>query len=668
MQAEGLRRSKGIRFRSQVPQTRIGNSLSHKFAGLGEKKQSSSLQYRELPGLTKGVVRACKMTTKGPQEVNAMGDGNSASLLAGIRESYFRKTIDAIPTMVWTALPDGSRDFVNRPLLNYTGLALEQMLGTKWQQVVHPEDLPHHVQKWNSYTTSGKPFEDRLRVRSADGTYRWFLDRAVPSRNEHGELTGWYCVSTDINEYKRAEEEVQQQEHMLQMIMDIVPQHMFILRMDAMHSSFRNRAAAEYFDLSAFAEFRSPLEMYENYVHPEDIEDLKDRLLIAQRTHDGIEAEARMRGRDGKYRWFLHHLFPFVDGEGKILYWCGTRIDIDDRKRAGDIAQRENLVLREEVDKVSMFEEIVGTSLKLQPVLARVSKVAPTDSTVLITGETGTGKELIARAIHKRSRRANHAFVSVNCAALPKDLVPSELFGHEKGAFTGALQRRLGRFELADEGTIFLDEIGELPAETQVALLRVLQEREFERVGGNQTIRTNARVIAATHQDLPAAIEGGTFRSDLYYRINIFPIEIPSLRERSDDIRLLVEYFVERFSSKAGKKIRRIDGKSLAQLQAYSWPGNIRELQNIIERSVILCENDVFSIDESWLSNRLETKRSLPTEVINREREMIEEALAQTKGRVSGPSGAAAKLGMPPSTLDSKIKSLGIDKRSFHRP
>jgi transcriptional regulator with GAF, ATPase, and Fis domain len=408
--------------------------------------------------------------------------------------------------------------------------------------------------------------------------------------------------------------------------------------------------------------------MYENYVHPEDIEDLKDRLLIAQRTHDGIEAEARMRGRDGKYRWFLHHLFPFVDGEGKILYWCGTRIDIDDRKRAADTAHRENLVLREEVDRVSMFEEIVGTSVKLQPVLARVSKVAPTDSTVLITGETGTGKELIARAIHKRSRRANHAFVSVNCAALPKDLVPSELFGHEKGAFTGALQRRLGRFELAEGGTIFLDEIGELPPETQVALLRVLQEREFERVGGNQTIRTNARVIAATHQDLPAAIERGTFRSDLYYRINIFPIEIPSLRERSDDIRLLVEYFVERFSSKAGKKIRRIDGKSLAQLQAYSWPGNIRELQNIIERSVILCENDVFLIDESWLSNRLETKRSLPTEVINREREMIEEALAQTKGRVSGPSGAAAKLGMPPSTLDSKIKSLGIDKRSFHHP
>jgi formate hydrogenlyase transcriptional activator len=608
------------------------------------------------------------MAAKRPLEVNAMSHGNSAGPLADIRGSRFRRIVDGIPTMAWTALPDGSRDFVNQHWLNYTGLSLEQLLGTKWQQAIYPEDLPHHVHKWSFCKTSQKPFEDRLRIRSADGTYRWFLDRAVPIRAENGELIGWYGVSTDINEYKQAEEEVRQQEHMLQMIMDIVPQHMFILRMDAVHSSFRNRAAAEYFDLSSFAEFRSPLEMYENYVHPEDIEDLKDRLLMAFRTHEGIEAEARMRGKDGKYRWFLHHLFPFVDEEGKILYWCGTRIDIEDRKRAADIAQRENLALREEIDKVSMFEEIVGTSAKLQPVLVRVSKVATTDSTVLITGETGTGKELIARAIHKRSSRANHAFVSVNCAALPKDLVPSELFGHEKGAFTGALQRRLGRFELAEGGTIFLDEIGELPQETQVSLLRVLQEREFQRVGGNQTIHTNVRVVVATHRDLPAAIEAGTFRSDLYYRISVFPIEVPSLRERKEDIPLLVEYFVERFSSNAGKKIRSIDRKSLAQLQVYSWPGNIRELQNVIERSVILCEGDTFFVDESWLSNTAQAQKSLPTELVNHEKEMIEEALAQTKGRVAGPSGAAAKLGMPASTLDSKIKSLGINKHSFQHP
>lgn len=596
-----------------------------------------------------------------------MSQGNFAGPLADIKGDPFRRIMDTIPTMVWTALPDGSRDFVNQRWLTYTGLSVEEMLGMNWQNTVHAEDLPDHIKKWSICRVSGKPFEDRLRVKGADGSYRWFLDRTVPIRDENGELTGWYGVSTDINEYKQAEEEVRQQEHMLQMMMDIVPHHMFILRMDSVHSSFRNRAAAEFFDLPPFAEFRSPLEMYENHVHPEDIEELKDRLLIAFKTHVGIEAEARMRGKDGNYRWFLHHLFPFVDGEGKILYWCGTRIDIEDRKRAADIAQRENLALREEIDKVSMFEEIVGTSPKLHPVLARVSKVATTDSTVLITGETGTGKELIARAIHKGSPRANHAFVSVNCAALPKDLVPSELFGHEKGAFTGALQRRLGRFELAEGGTIFLDEIGELPQETQLSLLRVLQEKEFQRVGGNQTIHANVRVIAATHRDLPAAIEAGTFRNDLYYRISVFPIEVPSLRERNEDIPLLVEYFVQRFSNNAGTKIRSIDRRSLAQLQAYSWPGNIRELQNVIERSVILCEGDRFSVDESWLSNTAQNKKSLPTELVNHEKEMIEQALAQTKGRVAGPSGAA-KLGMPPSTLDSKIKSLGINKQSFQHP
>jgi formate hydrogenlyase transcriptional activator len=315
---------------------------------------------------------------------------------------------------------------------------------------------------------------------------------------------------------------------------------------------------------------------------------------------------------------------------------------------------------------MSMFEEIVGSSSRLQAVLARVTKVARTDSTVLITGETGTGKELIARAIHKRSDRADRPFVSVNCAAIPRDLIASELFGHEKGAFTGALQRRIGRFELAEGGTLFLDEIGELPAETQVALLRVLQEREFQRVGSNQTIRANVRVIAATHRDLPAAIEAGTFRSDLYYRINVFPLEIPALRERKEDIRLLVKYFIHRYCSKAGKDVKSIDKKSLDRLQSYSWPGNIRELQNVIERSAILCDSENFSVDESWLSTAASPARPLSQEMVLQEKELIEAALAECKGRVSGSSGAAAKLGMPPSTLDSKIRALKIDKRRFY--
>ena len=329
----------------------------------------------------------------------------------------------------------------------------------------------------------------------------------------------------------------------------------------------------------------------------------------------------------------------------------------------------ENLALREEVDQASMFEESVGTSAPLRAVLARVSRVAPTDSTVLITGETGTGKELVARAIHKGSARSSHPFVTVNCAAIPQALIASELFGHEKGAFTGALERRLGRFELADGGTIFLDEVGDLPSDTQLALLRVLQEREFERVGGNRSIRVDVRVIAATNRDLNAAMGAGAFRSDLFYRLNVFPIEMPALRERQEDIPLLVAYFVDRYARKAGKTIGNIDQRTLEILQGYSWPGNIRELQNVIERSVVICETETFAIDESWLRRELPKPphpvQSLADDLAAREREMIETALAASRGRVSGPSGAAAKLGIPGSTLDSKIRALGIRKERF---
>jgi formate hydrogenlyase transcriptional activator len=357
------------------------------------------------------------------------------------------------------------------------------------------------------------------------------------------------------------------------------------------------------------------------------------------------------------------------DEHGHVIRWYGTRTDIEDRKQAEERLQHENVALREEIDKASMFEEIVGTSPALRTVLSRVSKVAPTDSTVLITGETGTGKELVARAIHRRSNRASRAFVSVNCAAIPRDLIASELFGHEKGAFTGAIQRRLGRFEMADGGTIFLDEVGELSPDTQAALLRVLQEREFERVGGGQPIRVDVRVIAATNRDLEATIAAGSFRSDLFYRLNVFPIAIPPLRERREDIPILVEYFIARYARNAGRKIRAVEKKTMELLQSYSWPGNIRELQNVIERSIIVCEGDTFSVDQSWLSREssLPRPRSQPfaPKSAAREEEIIEAALAQAGGKVSGPSGAAAALGIPPSTLESKIRSLKINKFRF---
>jgi transcriptional regulator with GAF, ATPase, and Fis domain len=329
----------------------------------------------------------------------------------------------------------------------------------------------------------------------------------------------------------------------------------------------------------------------------------------------------------------------------------------------------ENLALREQIDQAFMFEEIVGSSTALQTVLSSIVKVAPTDSTVLITGETGTGKELIARAIHKHSQRSARAFISVNCASIPSSLIASELFGHEKGAFTGAVQRRQGRFEMAHGGTIFLDEIGELPAETQIALLRVLQERQFERVGGTRVLATDVRVIAATNRDLTEAIASGTFRADLFYRLNVFPIEMPPLRKRKEDIPMLVEYFVKRYAEKAGKQIRKIDSNALELCQSYPWPGNIRELQNIVERSVILCGGDILGIEKAWLTSEhpklQELLGPLPDTLQSQEKEIIEAALAESKGKVAGPEGAAAKLGIPRSTLDSKIKLLKISKYKF---
>jgi len=343
---------------------------------------------------------------------------------------------------------------------------------------------------------------------------------------------------------------------------------------------------------------------------------------------------------------------------------------IADPKQSEEKLKHENNAQREEINKSALFDEIVGTSSALQRVLSLVAKVAPTDASVLVTGETGTGKELVARAIHRQSRRSSSPFVSVNCAAIPRDLIASELFGHEKGSFTGAFQRRLGRFELAEGGTIFLDEVGELPMETQIALLRVLQEHEFERVGGTHSIRTNVRVIAATNRNLQMAIAAGTFRSDLYYRLNVFPIDMPPLRERREDIPVLVEYFVDHCARKAGKNIQGITKESLDLLRSYPWPGNIRELQNVIERSVIMCETENFSVDKTWLAQQpLATEPKIPLDLSEKlaaqEKEMIEAALRESAGQVFGPFGAAIKLGMSRSTLESKIRSLKINKNHF---
>jgi PAS domain S-box-containing protein len=470
----------------------------------------------------------------------------------------------------------------------------------------------------------------------------------------------------DLSEQKRAEGKIREQEAELRQIVDLTSQLIAVYGPKG-ERLYANRTMLDYLGVG-LDEWRD--RSFGASVHPDDPERLKAYTDRALSTGAAGELELRLRKGDGSYRWFLARFNPLRDEQGQITRWYYTGTDIEDRKQAENRLRQENVALREEIDKASMFEEIVGTSPELRSVLSRISKVAPSDSTVLITGETGTGKELVARAIHRRSARASRPFVSVNCAAIPRDLIASELFGHEKGAFTGATQQRLGRFELANGGTLFLDEVGELPTETQIALLRVLQEQEFERVGGSRRIRVDVRVIAATNRDLQAAISTGAFRSDLFYRLNVFPIDMPSLQKRKTDIPLLVEYFIDRYARKVGKNIRRVNKKTLELLLSYPWPGNIRELQNVIERSVILCDSEIFSIDQNWLPQRpAPTPESrgieLPHRLLAQEKSIIEAALKDARGRISGPTGAAVKLGIPRSTLESKIRSLKINKNLF---
>ena len=836
-------------------------------------------------------------------------------------EKELRDVIETVPAMVWSTLPDGSLDFINHRWQEFTGLAAEDALEWNWEAVVHPDDHARFVADWRAALAAGQPIESEMRVRAANGEYRWLLVRNVPLRDELGKIVKWYGTSFDIHERKRAEEALHRseaylaeaqklthtgsyaydgrtntfpywsEEHfriwgfdpeqgppdgetLLQRVhpedremvrelsvkamrerSDYIAEYRIVLpdgtvkyieaighhvsterggpilligthvdvterkcAQEALRESetrFRtfvdhagdalfvydleqqtvvdvNRSACESlgysrqeligktplaFHLDSYqAEMESvadraaagetvfdthwhrrkdgsafPVEVHTSLIsyggrrfllmvarditdrlraeeavrqsekqlrevietipaiawtnssdgsiefvnkrwqeytgisaeesvafewqgalHPKDVDRYIEKRRASLTSGDPFEDEVRVRcGGTGEHRWFLCRAVPLRDEVGKIVKWYGTATDIHDRKRTEEKLQHENVALREEIEKASMFEEVVGASPALRSVLSAVSKVAPTDSTVLLTGETGTGKELIARAIHKKSPRGERAFVAVNCAAIPQSLIASELFGHEKGAFTGAFQRRLGSFELAEGGTIFLDEIGELPLETQIALLRVLQEREIQRVGGSQPIRVNVRVLAATNRDLQKAIAAGAFRQDLFYRLNVFPIHVPPLRERKEDIPVLVEYFVDRFAKKAGKNIRSIEKRALELLESYSWPGNIRELQNVIERAVIVCETETLTIDGSWLSianSHLQGPagvlvRKSPAE----EKELIEKALIEAEGRVSGPSGAAARLGIPPSTLEYKVRLLKINKHQFKK-
>jgi len=592
------------------------------------------LRYGVAPNLPQAYQAATDGTCIGPNV-------GSCGAAAYLRQPVFVSDILSHPN--WTnfrsvVLQSGLRAAWSTPIMSHDG----KVLGTfcmYYREVRHPET--HDIQLIDYASRIAGIAIERDRSRSA--------------------LT-------------LAFENVQKSEAQLRQIVDAIRQGIVILDPEGT-ILYANQWLLDYTGLS-LEEVIAP-NLRTRIFHPEDVARVQDERRDALSRGLPFENEQRALGKDGKYRWFLILYNPLRDEHGSVIRWYVTGTDIEDRKQAEQRVRNENLALREEIDRSSMYEAIVGSSGALRRVILQIDKVAPTDSTVLISGETGTGKELIASAIHKRSKRSAKAFIRVNCAAIPPSLIASELFGHEKGAFTGAVQRRVGRFESADGGTIFLDEIGELSPEVQIALLRVLQEREFERVGSSQPISVDVRVLAATNRHLEAAVRAGTFREDLFYRLNVFPIRVPSLRERKDDIPLLVEYLVERYAKRTGKRISHIKKKTLDLFQAYDWPGNIRELQNVVERAVILCDGETFSVDEVWLQ-RKSTELSGPLQVsragilaadkiefADRERKAIEAALAECQGRVSGPHGAAAKLGIPHQTLESKIASFGIDKRRF---
>ncbi len=583
-----------------------------------------------------------------------------------------RLVVDVTPALIFSARPDGYLDYFNERWLEWLGVPLEALTGWAWIDFIHPEDRDEHVRRWHVAVASGSPAISEARVRRANGEYRWMLHHTVALRDDSGNIVRWFGSSVDIEDLKRAEGKIRSAEKELRTIIETIPAYVWTATPDGAVDF----STESWFDRTGLGGGKAIGWSWTENVHDDDREPIVTAWREAIATGKSFDQELRMRNAQGEYRWILTRAVALRDDSGAIVRWYGTITDIDDRKRAEeelrklkDQLHNENIALRDEISQTSMFEEIVGSSAPLRRVLSLVTKVAGTDSTVLITGETGTGKELIARAIHKRSPRASRPFVSVNCGAIPPSLITSELFGYEKGAFTGAIQRHLGRFELADRGTIFLDEVGDLPPEAQVALLRVLQERTFDRVGGSKPVGVDVRVIAATNRDLDKGVADGSFRDDLYYRLSVFPVHVPPLRDRPGDIPVLVQYLTQRYAARVGKKIRNVSRRTMNLLTEYKWPGNVRELQNVIQRAVILCDSDTLVVDETWLQNRRAKEttgsRGLGRPTIREEKEMIESALAGSSGRVAGPSGAAAKLGIPRSTLESRIRSLRIDKNRF---
>jgi formate hydrogenlyase transcriptional activator len=681
----------------------------------------SHLVVRE--GKTLGAVITFIDITKRKQVEEALRDS----------EREFRTIIEAIPAFVVSALPDGSVDFLSQSLLDYTGLSREEWLGWGWRNIAHPEDVDRVVSKWLVALATGEPLEVEVRYRRADGKYRWYLGRQVPLRDGKGNIVKWYGTLHDIEDRKRTEEALRKSEERNRSLLQINNAIITNLTQEALlHSisaalhrviSFDRCAITMYQperDTFRFLAveggvpsdyFRAGLEDNRSETCASWVFDHQQPLLRRDLEKEGQYANERRLAAEGIQSLCA---LPLVF-QGKCIGTLGLvsrerdRYSEEDAVFLQEVAnqvvlaiqnmqsyqeieglkgrlEKENVYLREELRTEHNFEEIVGNSPAVLKALGAVDQVASTDATVLIYGETGTGKELVARAIHNRSARNGRALVNVNCSAISAGLVESELFGHMKGAFTGALERRIGRFELAHKGTIFLDEIGELSLETQVKLLRVLQEHEFEPVGSSHPVRADVRVIAATNRNLREAMQAGLFRSDLFYRLNVFPIQLPPLRERRSDIPQLVAFYLSRFSKRLGKKIDGVSRESMEKLMNYPWPGNIRELQNVIERAVILAVDPTLRLDRDLMPVASSTKQieTLERDALDQRQEdlkspnpllTLEEvdrnhiltALQHAGGVVDGPKGAARILKLHPNTLRHRMSKLGI-KRSRHHP
>jgi formate hydrogenlyase transcriptional activator len=635
----------------------VDYELRYRYPELGER--DLSITYLPVEG-PKGIDRVACV-------IRDVTEQNLAEAALRESEMRFRAVYERSP--VGIALVDSrSGRFlqVNLKFCEIAGRSEEELLRTDVGSITHPDDIgPTRENLQQLAEEKVAHYEMDKRYLRPDESVRWVRVLAVPMWSK-GEQQRWHMgLVEDVTERKRAEEALRQSDERFRVALKNSPIAVFNQDRDLRYTWMYNS--------------QHPLSESEKLGKtPADLLDPEEAARIVEVRRRVLETGVGERHEvqiefNGRRQYLSTTIEPVFDSVGAVIGLTGASMDVTELREASEALREakkrlteEKIYLEQEIDTELGFGEIIGHSKALQAVMENVRKVASSDATVLLLGETGTGKELVAREIHRQSRRSNNSFIKLNCAAIPSGLLESELFGNEKGAFTGAVSRKIGRLELADKGTLFLDEIGEISLALQPKLLRVLQDQEFEGLGGTHTLKVDFRSIAATNRDLAEVVRQNEFRSDLYYRLNVFPIRIPPLRERRDDIRLLVEHFVQKCMLRMNKSITSIPKTTMDALMGWEWPGNVRELENFIERSVILTQGSVLVAPLSEL-RPIATQNEIADESLAaKEREHILRALQESHGQIGGLRGAAMRLGLKRTTLQSKLKHLGINPRSAH--